>query len=154
MNEKVVTQLRALVLNQQVASLGSLRSGAPQVTMVQYAVEPDLSSFYLHLSTLAHHTGNILADPRVSLMVMERFHGDDPQTMARVSIMASAAALPAAGPEYQRIKGLYLEKFPAAARSFQLGDFSLYRLTPNGGRFVAGFGQIYNLKGEYFARPA
>ncbi len=150
MNEIVLKQLRDLLASTQVASLGSLRDGAPQVTMVQYAAEPDLAHFYLHLSGLAHHTQNIAADPRVSLMVMERSDHPDPQTWARVSILAQAAPLPAGDPDYQRVKALYLSVFPRAGRSFMLADFDLFRLTPSGGRFVAGFGQIYNLSAKHF----
>jgi len=81
---------------------------------------------------------------------MERSDHPDPQTWARVSILAAAAPLPAGDPDYQRVKALYLEAFPRSERSFMLADFSLFRLTPGGGRFVAGFGQIYNLTGSHF----
>ena len=86
--------LTRLISSQRTAALGTLRSGAPEVTMVLYAPSPTFSEFWLHLSGLAHHTQNILADPRVSLMIVEPEDPERaPQTLARVTILGEASAL-------------------------------------------------------------
>ena len=36
-------------------------------------------------------------------------------------------------------------KAEGAEQLFSLGDFNLWRITPKGGRFVAGFGRAFNL---------
>src|SRR3954471_8574387 len=64
-------------------------SGDPYCSLVNVATAIDGSPLLL-ISTLAIHTKNILADPRVSLMIDERKEGD-PLQGARVMLMGSAA---------------------------------------------------------------
>ena len=138
--------LARLIRRQRVAALGTLRKGAPMVTMIAYAAAADFTAFYLHISRLAMHTQNILKHDRVSLLIFET-DGDmsDPQRLARVSISGVAEALPPGSTELQTAREIYLQKYPAAQINFQLGDFSIYRVAPAAGRFVAGFGKIFNI---------
>ncbi len=155
MDAKSRRTLANLIRSQRVASLGTLQDGSPLVSMVLYAAAPDFSSFLLHISRLALHTRNILADARVSLLIAEPDAGvEDPQTLARLSILGEAVeALPEAE-EYADARGLYLERFPQAGVSFQLGDFHLFRVRPGGGRFVAGFGRIFDVSLEDLKRAS
>jgi putative heme iron utilization protein len=123
--------------------------------MVPYAVQADLGAFWLHLSQLAIHTRGILADPRVALMISESDSAaSDPQMLARLSIQGTAEAVAMNDSEYDLARALYLARFPSAASSFALGDFSLYRIVPHKGRYVAGFGQIYNVTLVHFREAA
>ena len=45
--------LKQLILNERIAHLGTLRNGAPMVSMTLYMPEPDFSAFYVHVSRLA-----------------------------------------------------------------------------------------------------
>jgi len=65
-------------------------SGDPFCSLVNVASAPDGSPLLL-LSRLAVHTGNLLADPRISLMLDERKEGD-PLEGARVTLTGTAAA--------------------------------------------------------------
>src|SRR3970282_1935708 len=146
MEAGTLTTLAALLRSQRTAALGTLRDGAPFVSLVLYAAAPDLSTFWLHLSRLAVHTRALLADPRVGLMISEPGRaGADPQQLARVSIQGEARALPPDAPAYAGTRSLYLARFPQAGQSFALGDFDLYCVRPVLARYVAGFGQIFNL---------
>ena len=60
-----------LLTAQRIASLGTLRGGIPNVSMVLFAASPDFQHFYLHMSRLAQHTQDLLSDPRAGLMVSE-----------------------------------------------------------------------------------
>ena len=143
--------LAALLRSQRLAALGTLRDGAPFVSMVLYAGARDLSAFYLHLSRLAVHTRAIQTDPRVGLMIAQADPGTgDPQTLARVSIQGEAVVVPKGAPEFASAKALYLARFPDSERNFDLGDFEIYRIVPQAARFVADFGKIYNLTLEDF----
>ena len=94
--------LARLIRGQRIASLGTLRQGAPFVSMVLYAVSPDFSEFYIHVSRLAHHTQDLLQDARVSLMITETDREDvDPQVLARVSLLGTVELIPAEVHEYQ-----------------------------------------------------
>lgn len=138
--------LAHLIRTQRTAALGTLSEGAPLVSLVLYLPNADFSAFYLHLSRLAQHTQAILREPQVSLMIAEPDTGtQDPQTLARVSLQGVAGEVLRTDAEYNAIRSAYLQRFPTAAMTVNLGDFSFFRVQPNRGRFVAGFGQIFNL---------
>lgn len=151
MDADTLRSLATLLRSQRIASLGTLRDGAPLVSMVLYAFAPDFSAFYLHLSRLALHTQALLADPRVGLMIAETDEGTkDPQTLARVSIQSEALLIPKSAADYDPARSLYLSRFSDAAALFNLGDFDLYRIEPRNARFVAGFARAFNLMAEHF----
>jgi putative heme iron utilization protein len=138
--------LARLVREQRIAALGTLREGFPEVSMVPVVAEPDGSAFYFHASALAHHTQNIQHEARVSLMLSQPDDwGRDPQTLARIAVRGEARALPREGTAYERVKAMYLTRFPESEARFALGDFALYRVEPVAARFVAGLGRIFNL---------
>ena len=145
-SEKLLAQI---VRNTRIASLGTLRDGAPRVSMVAYVPAEDFSAFYIHVSRLAQHTVDMQKDKQVSLLITEVDDGRaDPQTLARVSIRASAEMIPNGEPGYTPLKELYLARFPEAEQFFKLADFSFWRIKPKGARFVAGFAKAYNITVE------
>jgi len=147
--------LSRLIRGQRVGALGTLRNGAPHVSMVVCAVSVDLSAFWVHLSRLAFHTQNILQDPRVGLMIAEPDNGSgDPQTLARVSMQGEAQPLAKGTQDFGEARSLYLARFPEAIGNFELGDFDLFRIEPQSARFVAGFGRIFNLGPANFREAA
>lgn len=132
--------LANLIRNTRIAALGTLHDGEPTLAMVAVAVENDFSVFYIHVSRLGKHTRDMEADPRVSLLLTEADdHRADPQTLARLSLQGTAEMLPRTDPHYVQVKHAYLTRFPEAEQFFSLGDFNLWRISPKGGRFVAGF---------------
>jgi putative heme iron utilization protein len=135
--------LARLIRQQRVAHLGTLRGGAPLVSMTLFIAQQDLSAFYVHVSRLAWHTQDMLQDPRVALSIAETDDGrPDPFTLMRVSIRGEASQLP---PDQQELKRLWLARFPEQAVNFELADFSFWKIAPRDARFVAGFGRIHNL---------
>jgi nitroimidazol reductase NimA-like FMN-containing flavoprotein (pyridoxamine 5'-phosphate oxidase superfamily) len=149
MDQQSEQTLARLISETRVAALGTLHDGAPNLAMVTYAVAEDFSSFYIHVSKLGKHTADMENDPRVSLLIAETDdHRADPQTLARVSIRGTAEILPRTDPNYSQVKSIYLQRFPEAEQLFSLGDFNIWKITPRGGRFVAGFGRAFNLVPE------
>lgn len=141
--------LAHLIRDTRIAALGTIHNGEPNLAMVAVAHESDFSAFYIHVSKLGKHTGDMENDPHVSLLLTEADdHGPDPQTLARVSIQGIATVLLRDDPNYIRVKTIYLKRFPEAEQLFSLGDFNLWKVTPKGGRFVAGFGRAFNLVHE------
>lgn len=138
--------LARLLRNTRIAALGTIHDGEPQLAMVAIAMESDFSAFYIHVSKLGKHTGDMERDPRVGLLITETDdHRVDPQTLARLSLQGTAGVVPRVDPRYERVRNIYLTRFPEAEKLFSLGDFHLWRITPKGGRFVAGFGRAFNL---------
>jgi hypothetical protein len=138
--------LAGLLRKERITHLGTLRAGAPLVSMTLYLPAPDFSAFYLHVSRLAWHTQDMLQDPRVSLSIADTDDGRaDPFTFMRVSIRGDASMLERENPS---LKEQWLNRFPEQAINFQLADFSFWKVTPRDARFVAGFGRIHNLTAE------
>jgi hypothetical protein len=117
--------------------------------MVAYAFAQDFSAFYIYVSKLGKHTKAMENDAHVGLLITETDdRRADPQTLARVSIRGIAEVLSRSDSNYPQIKKIYLERFPEAEQLFNLGDFNIWKITPQGGRFVAGFGRAFNLVPE------
>jgi len=114
-------------------------SGDPYCSLVNVATAASGAPLLL-ISRLALHTKNILADPRVSLMIDERKEGD-PLQGARVMLMGSAVAT--TDPNARR---RYLDRQPEAEAFAGFGDFAFYEVTLSGAHLVAGFGRIVDLK--------
>ena len=135
--------LAALLRKERLTHLGTLRGGAPLVSMTLYLPAPDVSAFYLHVSRLAWHTQDMLQDARVALSIAETDDGRaDPFTFMRVSIRGEASLLQQENPS---LKAQWLARFPEQAINFELADFSFWKIAPRDARFVAGFGRIHNL---------
>ena len=147
--------LARIIREARVAALGTLRQGAPLVSMVTFLPEADFGGFCLRVSRLAWHTQDMLADPRISLSIVEPDDGRaDPQTLARVALRGEAIQLPREGEAFERLKTSWLARFPESAVTFGLADFGFWRLAPRDARFVAGLGRTYNLSAESLRRAA
>ena len=145
------TALARLLRSGRIAHLGTLRQGAPLASMTLYLAAPDFSAFHVHVSRLAWHTQDMIADARVALSVAEADDGRvDPFTLARVTVRGEAARL---GHD-EALKRAWLARFPAQAVNFELADFSFWRIAPRDARFVAGFGRIHNLSAAELAAAA
>ena len=114
-------------------------SGDPYCSLVNVASSADGAPLLL-ISSLAVHTRNLLADPRVSLMLDERKPGD-PLEGARIMLMARAGVTQS-GHDRRR----YLARQPEAAMFAGFKDFALFRIEISAVHLVAGFGRIVDLK--------
>jgi putative heme iron utilization protein len=148
MDSETAGLLRKLIDGERLAHLGTLRGGAPMVSMTLYMAEKDRSAFYVHVSSLAWHTQDMKQDGRVALSIGESDdRRPDPFTLMRVTIRGEATQM-ISGP-----KDAWLARFPEQAINFTLADFSFWQITPRDARFVAGFGRIHNLSATELRRP-
>lgn len=135
--------LARLLRRERVAALGTLREGAPNVSLVSYLPAPDFSAFWLRLSRLAWHTQDLRREARASLAIAERDDGRaDPQTLMRVTLRGEASPFDDPDPTLARE---WLARFPGSSVTFELADFGFWRLAPREARFVAGLGRTYTL---------
>jgi len=139
---------KSLLRRRRQGALATLMAGSgdPYCSLVNVASHPDGSPILL-ISRLAVHTRNILADPRVSLMLDERAPGD-PLEGAR--IMLAGQAEEASEGELDTLRRRYLNAHPSAENFANFKDFSFFRIRPSGAHLVAGFGRIVDLKPEQF----
>jgi putative heme iron utilization protein len=135
------TAAKKLLREGRSGALATLMPGAgdPYCSLVNIATAADGAPLLL-ISMLAVHTKNILADPRVSLMIDERKVAD-PLQGARVMLLGTAAAT-----SDKDVRRRYLERQPEAAMFADFADFSFYQMTLKGAHLVAGFGRIVDFK--------
>src|SRR5579883_957877 len=105
---------RSLLRRRRQGALATLmaETAGPYCSLVNLASHPDGTPILL-ISRLAVHTRNILADPRVSLMLDERAPGD-PLEGAR--IMLQGRAEPLGKEELDLVRRRYLEIGRASCR--------------------------------------
>src|SRR6201997_470867 len=139
---------KSLLRRSRQGALATLmaQTGDPYCSLVNVASAPDGAPILL-ISRLALHTKNLLADPRVSLMLDERAPGD-PLEGAR--IMLSGRAEEADGADRDVLRRRYLNAHPSAETFVDFKDFSFFRIHPTGTHLVAGFGRIVDLAPEQF----
>ncbi|MEA2885819.1 MAG: hypothetical protein QOD11_179 [Bradyrhizobium sp.] len=139
---------RSLLRRSRQGALATLMPGTgdPYCSLVNVASHCDGSPILL-ISRLALHTRNILADPRVSLMLDERAEGD-PLEGAR--IMLAGRAEQAGGADEAILRRRYLNAHPSAEAFVNFKDFSFFTIKPAGAHLVAGFGRIVDLEPGQF----
>ena len=136
----------ALLRQQPVAALATLRNGEPQVSMVPFSVLPASGLLVVHVSALALHTKNMQRAPRVSLMVMAPpTPGVAPQALPRVTLQCRAERCPPDHALYAAARQVHVARFPQAEPLFTFADFSLFLMAPRQARLVPGFGQATSL---------
>jgi len=135
-------ELRHLLHGRRTAALGSINAdGTPMVSMVPYAIEFSAPCLVIHVSSLAAHTGNLLRQPLVSLLVMApEMPGEPVHALPRATLQGRAQAPTPDSPGWHTARASYLARFPEAAAMMELGDFRLVRILIDQIRQIAGFG--------------
>jgi len=120
--------------------------GYPFGSLTPYCAD-DHGRPVIYISHIAQHTKNILADPRVSLTVIERNHdSDDVQARGRVTCVGNARAIG----DDSHVRERYFRHFPSSRQYEETHDFGFFCLEPVRVRFIGGFGQIYWLEPDEF----
>ncbi len=135
------TVAKKLMREARSGALATLMAGTgdPYCSLVNVASAAGGAPLLL-ISRLALHTKNILADPRVSLMLDERRAGD-PLEGARVMLMGQAR-----NTDSEDARRRYLARQPEAEAFAGFGDFAFYTIEFKAAHLVAGFGRIVDLK--------
>ena len=151
MKPDLAATLRSLLLEQQTAALATLHKGEPALSMVPYALLPEGSGFVIHVSRLAVHTADMLAQPAVSLLVVAPAgSAPSPQELTRASVQGWAKPLPPNSAEYVNAKERYVARFPSSEQTFSFSDFKLFVIEPRSVRFVGGFARATSILAREF----
>lgn len=135
-------ELHHLLHGRRTAALGSVNAdGTAMVSMVPYAIEFSAPCLVVHVSSLAAHTGNMLRQSAVSLLVMApEMPGEPVHALPRATLQGRAEAPTPDSPHWHTARAAYLSRFPEAAPMMELGDFRLVRIHIDQIRQIAGFG--------------
>lgn len=109
---------------------------------------------YLFLSALSSHTGNLRRDHRISLMLLEAA-GKAPNAFARkrASLRGEVEIVERETVLFGEVLAKFRQRFGEIVQLLEsLPDFTLFRVRPESGSFIRGFGQAYALEGPRFDR--
>ncbi|CAN1486567.1 HugZ Putative heme iron utilization protein [Rhabdaerophilaceae bacterium] len=123
----------------RVGALGTLdpRSGFPVATLVSVATDLDGVPITL-VSGLSHHTKNMAADARCSLLLSEGGRGD-PLARPRLTLLARAQTANDA-----TVRRRFLARHPKAKLYVDFPDFSFFRLVPERMMLNGGFARAFD----------
>ena len=122
-------------------------SGRPDASTVPYVYD-DLGNFVVFISQLAQHTKNLKQQPQLAVMLIED-EAVSGNLFARKRAQYSCVASQADPEERGRLLELFRMRHGKVVDLLaSLPDFALFRLRPDSGQFVMGFGQAYRLCGE------
>ena len=147
MNEREQHLVVDLLTNQRIASLAVEVDERPFVSLVPFAAAADFDTFLIHASALATHSRGLTAGARYALLIHQPDTRTDsnPAQLARITLQGRVEPLGRSADSYGAAKDLYLAKFPQSEITFQLGDFTLYALTVESCRLVAGLARTFDL---------
>ncbi len=132
-------EARRLLRGSRSASLATLSDGLPFVSLVTHAVDGE-GALLMLLSGLSEHTRHLVAAAGCSVMVQGEARGPNPQTTPRVTVTGQASR-----EDDPALKARWIARHPYAAFYADFADFSLWRLVPQAGLIVAGFGRAARL---------
>ena len=135
----------ARLLARREAALATQTADGPALSYLRFALtaEPAAQAI-VFVSRLAAHTGQMIADPRVALLVTAADHEQrDAQQRARLSLRAHAEPVPAE--QQTAYQHRYLTQLPTQQHLFALADFRLLRLTLLEARYIGGFARARDL---------
>ncbi len=145
--EEVLQQLLSTIHTIQISTITP--DGLPNISYSPY-IRDEQGAYYIFISQLASHTSDLLENPVVAILLTED-EKDTRQLFARTRVVYHCRVELVHSEEhsYEALLSLFSEKFGSVFSVLQeLPDFLLFRLIPENGRFIKGFGQAYELEGK------
>jgi len=133
----------------QIASLGE--DGIPFASYAPFAVGDDC--LYVILSDVAIHGANLAKNPDASVLIIEDEDAAE-ELFARVrsNYTVRAEQLEYGSEDWQSGMEVMVERLGERPRNLgEHADFRMFKLVPQGGRYVKGFGKAYTLAGQSLA---
>jgi heme oxygenase (biliverdin-IX-beta and delta-forming) len=155
MERQVLEAIRDMVATHRVLGLAVLVDGDPEASLLPYAVRADYGAVYVQASGLARHSKGLQPGARVGVLIHEHEAADaDPLQTKRMTVQATVAVLDRESEAFAAAREVFVGRLPGAEMTLNLGDFNLYELTLGRGRYIAGFGQAYNIGPDTFREIA
>jgi putative heme iron utilization protein len=131
---------RTLMYSGRIGSLSTIsrkQPGFPFGSLMPYGLDNHGRPIFL-ISTMAMHTQNLQADPRVSLFVTEPDASGDALGSSRVTLVGNAGRV--LEPELADARAVYLTGYPDSKYWVDFEDFFFYRMDVLDVYYVGGFG--------------
>ena len=123
--------------------------GIPNGSYTPFIMD-EFRNIYIYVSGLSIHTQNINLNQKVNVLFIE----DEAQTSQifarrRLNYQCTASLIERETDEWLNIVGKFEARFGEIIEMLRgLADFRIFKLTPDSGRFVIGFGQAYDISGD------
>ena len=123
-------------------------NNVPNVSYSPFALGEN--GYYVLVSDLARHGKNLKQQQSVSIMMLEDEQSSKSiYARRRLSFDTQAHTVERHSDEWQSAIVALRERHGEIIDNLsQLGDFNLYRLMPDTGRYVKGFGQAFDISGQ------
>lgn len=110
--------------------------------------------YYLFLSALSAHTGNLLRDDRIGILLLdEASAAPNPFARPRVSLRGKIEVVARESALFSEVLAEFHRRFGEIVQILEsLPDFTLFAIRPESGTFIRGFGQAYELEGPQLDR--
>ena len=108
--------------------------------------------FYIFISDVAKHAINLKRRSKASLMFIEdEAKAEQIFARKRVSLQCSSEVIAREDAKFQEVMNLFKTKFSEDMVGMLMGmsDFNLYELSTDYGEATYGFGEAYNIGGEF-----
>jgi putative heme iron utilization protein len=139
--------IRDLLDEQRVLSLAVIADGVPYAGLLPFVVLPEYAGVMVHASRLSKHTKGLGDGARAGVLLHEQYApGKDALQIKRATFECVVRPLERKSDEWIEGRGWYLERFPDSRITFNLGDFTLYRLEFQQGLYVGGFGRAVDIE--------
>lgn len=122
------------------------KDGQPQASYAPFIMEGD-RTFYIFVSGLSNHTQNLKTTARAGILLIED-EAQANQIFARQRLMydCTVEQLARHHPQWTIQADKLTARFGNLITMLrQLPDFQMFKLTPESGRFVVGFGAAYTV---------
>jgi hypothetical protein len=147
--EPLAADYRTLIANSQsliIASSSEL--GAAEVSYAPFLAYQN--TFYIYVSQLARHTGNMLRQRQASIMFIEpESEAVNPFARRRLVFECTVGEIDKLQAAYAQLLDRLQDRFGETVTVLRsLTDFHLLALTPLRGQYVAGFGKAFSIDVE------
>lgn len=121
--------------------------GLPNSSYAPFVRGPD-GEFYIFISSLARHTKNLAAGPKVSVMLLEdESNSNSVFARKRITYDCTTRELERNSVEWNQAADMFEKRFGEIFMLLRrLPDFRMFRLDAKEGLLVLGFGKAYPVK--------
>lgn len=155
MLKSTARSIRELLDEQRLLALAVIADGAPYAGLLPFIVLPEYAGVMIHASRLSKHTQGLTEGARVGVLLHEQYApGKDPLQIKRATFECIVRSLERKSADWEEGRAWYVERFPDSLITFNLGDFTLFRLEFQNGLWVGGFGRAVEIEPEDIAKIA
>ena len=144
---------QALLDGFQSIQLGTVSAAGNPEASYSPAIVDHARNFYVYVSELAAHTGNLMESKKASVLVIEdEGAGEIIFARKRVTFTCRAHHINRHNDEWESTIARFEDKFGKMMSFLKtMEDFHLFRLEPSYARLVLGFGKAYDVTGAYMS---